>query len=366
MLPSSDLYKTVIHGPHHRVARVDAFTIDGIPLATNVPVVSGQVSAQLTNRVTRTAQITLSDEWFPRTPESPFSPYQAVVRIRAGVGYGDGSEELWPLITGRVWGVRRAAAGTVELSVDDLAADVVAARFEAPERSSSLSILREIERLISGAIPQATFGADTLANAPTPQLVWDEDRGQALDDLAQAVGGRWYALGDGSFVVRSYSYQPGAPVQQFLDGPQGLMASADVTQTRDGTANSVVVVAERMDGSEPVRRIARDVSPTSPTRWGGPFGRAVQVIKVQTPQSIAQAQTLARTQLAAATALTEQWQAAVVPDYTIEPGDTVRLGYRGYSADQIVDGIGYPLVTGSSMSLTTRSAGTPGVAVGEE
>jgi hypothetical protein len=364
MLPSSDLYKTVIHGSSHLIARVDVTDIDGTPLATNVPIVSGSVTAQLTRRVTRSATFTLSDEWFPRTPDSPLHPFHAVAHIRAGVQYGDGTEELFPLLTGRVFDYRRDAGGSVTFRADDLAADVVGARFEAPERSSSLTILREIERLITGAVPQAVFGPDTLANAPTPQLVWDEDRGQALDDLAQAVGGRWYTLGDGTFVVRSFEYSAGTVQQQFLDGPGGLMSSATITATRDGVANSVVVVSERMDGTEPVRRIARDLDPSSPTRWGGPFGRVTQVNKVQTPLTVAQAQTLARTQLSAVTALVEQWSSTVVPDYTIEPGDMVRLAYRGYSADQILDGVTYPLVTSNAMTLSSRSVGTTGT--GEE
>jgi hypothetical protein len=358
MLTSSDLYKSVLHGPHHLVAYVDSYDIDGNELALNVPIVSGSVSAQLTNRVTRTASFTLSDEWFPRTPESPFSPYQAVVQIRAGVGYGDGTEETFPLIKGRVWDVRRSAGGSVTFGADDLAADVVAARFEAPQKSSALPILGEIRRLITGAVPQATFGTDTVLNAPTPPLVWDEDRGQALDDLAQAVGGRWYALGNGAFVVRPFDYQQTTVVQQFLDGPEGLMSTADISITRDGTANSVVVVAERMDGTEPVRRIVRDVSPTSPTLYGGRFGRVVQINKVQTPLTVSEAQTLAQTQLAAVGALSEQWTAQVVADYTMEPGDLARLGYRGYSSDQVIDGITYPLVTSSTMTLATRSQGT--------
>ncbi len=117
-----------------------------------------------------------------------------------------------------------------------------------------------------------------------------------------------------------------------------------------------------MDGTEPVRRIARDVSPASPTRWGGPYGRVVQVTKVQTPLTVAQAQTLALAQLSAVTALTEQWSVVTVPDYTIEPGDLLRLGYRGYSADQIVDGITYPLVTDQGMAMVSRSIGADAIA----
>ena len=361
MLPSTDLYKTVLHGPHHRVAYIDATDINGNVLAEHVPILGGSVSAQLTDRVTRTASFSLSDEWWPRTPTSAFSPYLSVVRIYAGTGYGDGTEETFPLFTGRVYGAVRQPNGSVTFQADDLAADVVARRFEVPTKSSTATILQEIRRLITAALPQATYGAETLVDAPTPQLVWDEDRGQALDDLAQAVGGRWYALGDGTFVVRAFNYTLGPVVQQFREGPQGLMSTATTSITRDGTANSVVVVAERMDGTEPVRRTARDITPGSPTNYNGLFGKVVQITKVQTPLTGAQAQTLAQTQLAAVTALTEQWTSAVVPDYTIEPGDTVRLSYRGYSADQIIDGITYPLVTGNTMSLASRSAGASAV-----
>lgn len=362
MLPATDLYKAALHGPHHRVAYIDSFDIDGNVLAERVPIIAGSVSANLTNRVTRSASFVLPDSQFPRTPQSAFSPYQAVVQIYAGTGFSNGVEELFPIFRGRVSDVLRDNGGSVTFRADDLASDVIGFRFETPMVSNTENgVLAEIRRLILQALPQATFGTDTTGDAPTPELTWDEDRGKALDDLAAAVGGRWYALGDGSFVVRPFDYALSTPVQQFVDGQTGLMSQANTTITRDGAANSVVIVAERMDGTEPVRRIARDISPGSPTFFGGKFGRVSQVHKIQTPLTVAQADTLAQTQLAAVTALTEQWTSDVVPDYSIEPGDTVRLGYRGYSADQIIDSIVYPLMAGNTMSIGSRSVGSASV-----
>ncbi len=357
MLPSTTLYKSVLYGPHHRAATVDVFDIDGNTLALDVPVVDGTVTANLTNRVTRVATFTLSDEWYPRLPTDPLSPYQSVVKIRAGTRYGDGSSETFPIFMGRVYDVTRNENGSVTFRADDLAADVLAYRFEQPQASSSVpftNVVTEIRKLILEALPQATFGTDDVPLSDVPPLVWDEDRGQALDDLAEAVGGRWYALGDGSFVVRQFTYGTSPAVQEFADGPQGLMLSAITAQTRDGAANSVVVVSERLDGSEPIRVIARDLRTGSPTRFAGTYGKVSQVIKVQTPLSQIEAQTLARTQLTAAVALTEQWNTEVVPDYTLEPGDTVRLRYRGLMADQIIDTIDYPLMTGRPMTLNSR------------
>ena len=357
MLDAPPAYEPALHGPHRRVSRITAEDIDGVVLATSVPILNGTVSANLSTRVTRTARFELPPEYFPDLPTDPFSPFQAVVRIHSGLALGDGTEITFPIFTGRIYDAELTDDGRAVFRADDLAADVVAARFEQPMPSSNsrfATLLSEVQRLITDAVPQAVFGDHDVVPGPVPQLVWDEDRGKALDDLAEAMGARWYALGDGSFVVREFNYSPSAPVQSFLDGPRGLMSKARITRTRDGAANSVVVVSERMDGSEPVRVIARDTRSDSPTRYGGKFGKVVQVIKLQTPQTQNEAVVFAQTQLSAAVALLEQWTSSVVADHRIEPGDTVRKGYRGRTADQIVDSVTYPLGTSDTMRLTTR------------
>jgi hypothetical protein len=366
MLTGPSAYAAALKGPHRRAARLDVLDIDGNVRASDVRISSGAVTANLTNRVTRSASFTLPTEWFPRTPADPLSPYAAVVRIRAGLALGTGLEIMFPVFTGRVYDARLSADGVATFRADDLAADVVAARFEQPVSSLRSSPFAnqstEARRLILQALPQATFGTDDIEPTRIPDLVWDEDRGQALDDIAESAGARWYALGNGDFVLRRFLYEPSTPVVEFLDGPQGLLSRADVSVTRDGSANSVVVVSERMDGTDPVRVVRRDVASGSPTRYGGLFGRVVQVLKIQTPLTQNEATTLARTQLTAAVALTEQWSCDVVADHRVEPGDTARLRYRGVQADQIIDGITYPL-DNSPMRLTSRGTvqlDTPG------
>jgi hypothetical protein len=356
MLTSSPLYKASLHGPHQLVAYVDIHDIDNNLRVPGVPILSGEVTANLTNRVTRQARFDLDESWFPDSPDDPLAPESAVARVYAGTRYGDGSTEVFPIFTGRVAAPSLGTDGRASFRCEDLADDVISFRFEAPERSQPGMIQSEIRRLILGALPQAVFDVFTVPDAPTPDLTWDEDRGQALDDLSEALGGRWYALGDGTFTVRPFNYALGPITDTLTDGIGGLLLTADIDRTRDGFANSIVVVSERTDGTEPVRVIARDVNLSSPTRFGGPAGRVSQIIKIQTPLSATEAQTLARTQLAAATALLEQWNTDVVPDYTREPGDTVRLSHRGRQADQIVDSVTYPLTTGQPMTLGSRSA----------
>jgi hypothetical protein len=116
----------------------------------------------------------------------------------------------------------------------------------------------------------------------------------------------------------------------------------------------VTVVVERADGGTPFRVRVRDESPTSPTMFDGPFGRVSKVIKVQTPFTVGDATVYARAQLKAYTALSSRWAASMVPDYTLEPGDTVRLTSRGVSSVQLIDSITYPLGPGT-MTLGTRA-----------
>lgn len=366
MLTAPPDYATALRGPHRRVAYVRALDIFGNVAEERIPISTGEVSANLTNRVTRSANFTLPGEWFPGSdPLHPLSPYRAVVQVHAGLALGNNLEITFPLFTGRVYDARRTARGEAVFRADDLAADIVADRFEQP-RASTRSLLAthwtEAQKLILETLPNAQFGTLPVPDQRLPSLVWDEDRGQALDDLAEALGCRWLARGDGTFTFRPFDYAPAAPVVELLDGPGGNLSEADVRITRDGSANSVVVVAERLDGTDPVRAIVRDTPLTSPTRFGGPFGRVVQVIKMQTPLTQPQARTLARAQLGASIALTEQWDSVVVADHRLEPGDTGRFRYRGRMADQIIDGIVYPLDT-RPMRLTSRGTAvldTPG------
>lgn len=352
VIPSSPLYRPALLGPHQRAARIDVYDIDGNLLENDIPVLDGSVTANLTSRVSRTAQWSLTDEFWPRTPTDLLAPERAVVQIRAGIRYGDDTEELFPVFRGRVLTPTRESDGGVSFTADDLAADVIGFRFETPRvaRPSLPSVIFRtlplIRVLITEALPQAQFKPDGVVDGLVPDLVWDEDRGQALDDLAGSRGGRWFPDGAGVFSVQPIVYTPGAAVATFADGTaggNGLLSRASISKTRNGVVNSVTVVAERQDGTDPVRVTVRDTGLASPTRFGGPFGRVSKIIKVQTPLTTAEAQDMARAELGAGVALTEQWSVDVVPDHTLEPDDTISLSHRGYTGLQVIDSITYPL-----------------------
>ncbi|MFJ9029822.1 DUF5047 domain-containing protein [Streptomyces sp. NPDC102274] len=376
MRPTSDLYRQTLARPHQVVFHVTSTDIAGVPLTVDslgapllrdIPFSKGSVTASMTNRVTRTATLTLSDDWYPRTPTAPFAPEAAVIRISGGMKYGDGTEEVFPLFTGRVYDVTRTQDGTVTVSCDDLAADVIGYQLEQIWTvRNRTSVLAEIQALIRDALPSAAFAVGDAVDAPVPELNWDKDRGSALDNLAQALGARWYALGDGSFTVNRLPYTiPAVPPLVMQDGPDGTISGARISRSRDGVANSVTVISERTDGTNPVRSTSRNTASGSPTRFGDRFGRVAQVIQVQTPLTQAEAKTLSLAQLGASIGLTEQWDVTCVPDYALEPGDAIRCIVTGQGTnerlmgDQIIDRITYPLDTTTAQTLAGRGPVPP-------
>lgn len=367
MLVSSPAYKLALPLSHHRVSRVTARTPGGTLLADRIPIGGGQVTAQLASRVTRTATFTMSDEWFPVFETDPLSPAHAIVTIESGIAYPTGEEERFPVFTGRVSSATRSRDGNVTFRADDLAAEVVAADFERPVNSQlGGSTVAEIERLISDAYGNATYGAHDVTDATVPKLTWDDDRGKACDDLAAAVEGRWFALGNGDFVVRRYAYTDTSPVVTLTDGDEsdplngmmGILTSATTTVTADGAYNSVVVLSERLDGGDPIRVIERNVNPLSAYQYGGDFGKRVQKIRMQTAAAISDAQRVARSQLQAAGALTRQWSLQCTPDMTLEPNDVIGVRWRGVRDVQIIDSLTYPLSPQTPMTIGGRSSVT--------
>lgn len=363
MLASSALYKQALPYPHKRRTIIDVLDATGTVLASDIPFSDGTVSASLTNRVTRSARLSLTEDQFPDLDADVLSPTHAILRIQSGIQYADGTYEVFPLFRGRVQDVVLSPDGGVDVSADDLASDVIGFRFEQPRNADRPTVLDQIRTLITEAVPFATFGTDDVADADMPKLTWDEDRGQAVDDLAEALGGRWYELGNGDFVVRAFPYDNGTVVQTISDGQLGLLSTAVITKSRRGTANSVTVVSERLDGTDPVRVTARNTVAGSATQFGDLFGRVSQIIKIQTPLTNSEAQRLARAQLNAAKALTEQWSVTCTPDHTLEPGDPVRLRSRGRTAVQVIDQIDYPLGL-ADMTLATRQFSVPPISLG--
>lgn len=392
MLSATALYRGALARPHRRYVRAELWRagvrIDpatnqaaadpakgvilpydpdkpGLPAFT-----TGNVRASLVSRVTRTLSLTMHERWYPWSDLAPFNPWGDELRVFAGLLFADGYVESFPIFTGRISKASRPDDGSFQVEASDLAAEVAGAGFAKPVLATvGGSIISEFQRLVRGGLPGATFGVSDTFTDKVPALIYDTDRGKALDDLAAAVGAFWFTLGDGSFVLRRIPWlQAATPLLTLSDGPDGVLIKAAPSRDRAGVYNAWTLVSERTDGqSAPIYAYDEDTDTASPIYVGGPFGRKAKTISVQGATTQGQLQALAGQMVSRGRSLAQSWTAEGVPDASLELGDaitvqTVRAPTGPVSAVQVVSGFTFPLTANGTMPLELRSqqpAGAP-------
>lgn len=364
-------YRDALTRPYTVYNRIDVLDRNGSVLQSGLPFIDGSVRATLNSRVARVLTLTVDKSWFPFQSNGAvdtgglLTPFGNRIKAYRGIVYGDGSLASFPVFYGRIETVQMSRAGSVSISANDLAADVVDAQFEAPEQSNPANtISEEFQRLILEALPDATFGTSDLTGIKIAPVAWQTDRGQALDDMSATAAMLWYPLADGSFVQRYTPWtNPGQTPQLTLSdgtgavgGALNMIADWTITLSRSGVYNAVVFAAERQDGTKPVYATVRDVDPASPTFYLGNFGRKPLLIQNQAALTQSQCKLAAQSALNAATAITQTWDpVSIVPDASLELGDLITMNAEGVSSQQVVAGFTLPLRETGDMSLSLRA-----------
>lgn len=371
MLPggADTFYREILAAGHRRYVRVEVWSGSGMLLESWIPshllgspegglsFANGGVTASLNSRVTRNLTVGVPYELYPTDPSDLLAPFGNELRVFYGVALADGSTSyVWQVFRGKIDTVTQTVGGCT-LSATDRAAEVLDVGFIAPQNSQpSNTVSQEFERLILDALPDATFGvSDTFSGFVRP-LTWEFDRGGALDELATSVGAIWFALADGSFVLRRYPWAVQAsPVVTLTDQVGGTVLDWSVSRSRSSIFNLVTVTGERLNGDAPVYATAEDDVVGSPTNVAGGFGIRSRLERLQNPSTQGAAQASADALLRTYVSPTETWTLQVVPDAALELGDTIRLQVADRDVIQVVTNIGLPLGMDASMTVSTRS-----------
>lgn len=360
MLPGGldPMYRAALSSSHQPYLLVEILDGNRNVLLSGPTYLSGEVTADLNSRVARTCTVTFDESFYPYEPTGILAPYGNMIRATRGIEFADGSRFAWTVFLGRIQNTSLNNNGTCTVQASDLSADVLEVKFLQPENSQTgFTVPTEVIRLISDAVPLATFGTFDATPVPVQPLTWQFDRGQALDELAATVGAFWYALADGDFVLRRYAWTVDTPaVVTYSDGDAGQITSSSAVRSRGDVFNSLTVTGERLNGDEPVYATVQDTNPTSPTYILGPFGRRHQLMRLQTPATFGAAQGAAQDNLKRLTALVDSWEWDMSPDAALELGDTVSLNVRGRSdIIQVVSSFRIPLDLSGPMTVQGRS-----------
>lgn len=372
MLPggTDPFYRQILAASHRHYVKVEVWSASGILLDSLIPApmqgqpeggivfTSGTLSASLNSRVSRNLSLTVPGDLYPRDPGDLLDPYAHEIRAYRGVLLGDGSDVYtWQCFRGRVTSVGKTSDGQCQVTCADRGQEVVDVGFVSPQNSQpSNTVFIEWQRLISDALPNASFGDSDAFGGPVQPLTWEFDRGSGLDELAKSVGALWFALANGDFVLRRYPWAvANTPVVTLTDAAGGIVNTWTRAKSRLSIFNIVTVTGERLNGDVPVYATAQDSTPGSPTSTLGDFGRRSILERLQTPSTQGGAQSAAEALLRSYVAPVEEWQLEIVPDASLELGDALILDLDGDQVVQVVSGFTLPMDLSGNMTVSTRS-----------
>lgn len=364
MRPVSDAFLRTVRGSHTMTAeaRVVEPGQTGVdPDGEDLPILSGDVQVDGTANVRSTLDmLTDGTGMWPTQASSLLAPYGNEVFVRRGIQYGNGTTEWVSLGYFRIESPEQDEPpdGPIRISAKDRMAGLIEARLLAPVQYLAGAVLGDIvDELVTEVYPSAVIEWDDSTDADTlgRSLVAEEDRFEFLADLVTAAGKVWYWDYRGVLVIVSPP-DPATPVYEVNHGANGVLVAMSRTLSREGVYNAVVATGEGTDTEDPVRAVAVDDNPLSPTFWDGQFGKVPRFYSSPFITTTAQAQSAARSLLTRNLGLPYTVDFTTVPNPALEPLDPVLVSYsdRYRTETHVIEKVTVPLTPDAPLSAATR------------
>lgn len=363
----SSKFLATLRGSHEAVFRArvcSTYQTGNDPTGTEIRVISGDVQSSASSQIRSTLQMTTPEPW-PRDAGDLLAPYGNEIFVERGIDFGNGATEWVGLGYFRIYNPEqdRTPNGPVDINAEDRMSGIIDARFLTPRQfPSSASRGEVVETLITEVYPAAVIDWDDTVlrdGALGRTIVAERDRYQTLHDLVTSLGKLGYFDHNGVFTVRSGATVTGTPDWTVDAGTNGVMVKMSRAITREGIYNVVVASGEATDTDPPSWAAVADLSATSPTRYGGPFGPVPRFYTSPFITTTAQARSAASVLLRKSLGLPYQVNLEAVPNPALEPDDVISVRYPsgvGSLATEahIIDTVTIPLDVGTPVSLKTR------------
>lgn len=352
MFPVTSAQLNALMGNHEMTTRV--VVLRGSESMGEIPVIEVAVSATYGTQGGRDGELVVDRHIIDSGLLDPMSD-QVIIYT----GVRDFFEV--PIFTGRCDENVEDSDGDVSVPLISRAVEAIEAKFIVPWAATTGNTAKtEIMQILQDVDP--SWSVDTAAANPAvipPNLVWEEDRGQALDQLAQGANLIWQPDRSGGFVVYDNPYSVGsslaAGITWFLrDGENGTVAHIRKNTSRAGIYNSVTVVTERVNNTEPIRVTALDTLTSSPTYWGGLFGKKNLIVKNQVPLDEAGSQLLALRILRQSLAQQRSFEISTPHFPILDPGDVFGLIYRDVVYTLVCETVRYSGSGGQDTRISAR------------
>lgn len=361
MIPVSAKFIAALR--HAHIIDVAAAVYHPEDLGTAIPVqlIGGSLTADRDSRVRRQGSMDV-----PFSLADPFTrdlaralPYGGYATVERGIRFPDGQVERVKLGRYRVEAVSFGELeGVATLNLADRMAQVQDEPLLAPYTAAGIHPSDAIKALV-----QQVFGGTIAYHVETdpatePVLgdaVYTDDRASAISELAAAADAWAFFDYLGDFVLRPRSTDA-TPDWELESGDLGVLVNAEESLERSSVRNGVLVRGQATADAPPVTYLATYDDPTSPLRWGGPFGRVALVSDSQSVTTLGQAQDVAASLLWLRLGLSRTILIRTVPNPAIEPDDVVRVGLPdGRTETHVVNAVQLGLGPDATMELTTTS-----------
>lgn len=346
------------HGFCSRARIVSPGQVGTNPDGTEIPIFSGDVQFDANAEIRGSVQLETSSEYWPANADSLATPYGNELFIESGIVSGSGSNVWVSQGYFRIEDVEQTdIPGNIRLSGKDRMSNIVDGKMVAPRQFPDATTLESVvEQLVTYVMPFATFDMD-VDFAATPigrSVIAEEDRYAFIADLVRSHGKIWYWDYTGALKITD---PPNAtdPVYTVDCGANGVLVGVRRKVSRDGVYNAVVATGEAPDTNAPVRAVAFDNDPQSPTYWHGPFGKVPRSYSSPFITTNAIAGFAAAAMMRRVLGLPMQVDFQTVPNPALEPEDVIRLVTPTDTRTHIIEQITLPLTNdGGPLTATTR------------
>jgi hypothetical protein len=362
MVTVSD-FANLVAGSH--MARFMCILVDGYqtgttPTGTNLLMVAGSIEFDATADVRASGSVTVKGDW-PRALDLSLGPYGSEVFLARGIDRG-ANGVLWaPMGYFRIsqTGQPDAAKGPLTLALDDRMATIIDSRFLQPRQwLVGTTVGGIVDEIILEVYPDAVIVFDDDSDLSTlgRSLIVEESRYEALLTLAEGLGKVVYWDDLGRLVFRTIPDET-VIVWTVGAGNNGAMVQADRSLSREGVYNALVVTGEGADDIPPVRAVAYDGQPSSPTYFGGPFGRVPRFYSSPFITTQNQAENAAVNMLRQSLGAPYDVGLSAVPNPGVRPYDVIRVVYNdGNREVHIVERATIPLDVETPIKIATRQS----------
>jgi hypothetical protein len=333
--PVTQTFLDTVRGSHQAMfrARLLPYGSTGVSPSDGVEVEisSGNIVFDTRSDVNGTLELFVNYGW-PDSDSDLITPYGNEVFVERGVRYGDGAREWVALGYFRIDTIEQDyRKGQIRITGSDRMSRVRDYRPVAPEIfPTTTSVETIVETVVGDAVPGliVVWDWDASLTLITSDHVLSEDRIQFLRELLTAYGKIFYFDYAGRLVVRDQPIaNEGSSVWEVNSGRDGVLVSMNRMISRDSVYNIVVATGEPIGDQPPVRAVAQDTNPASPSSVLGDFGPVPRFFSSSFLTTEAQALSAAESILASSSGLPYVVELGSVPNPAIEGWDVVTVRY---------------------------------------